>query len=111
MSRIFVVFLLVLMSGCGPFIASPVEPDAQHPLVDDRATAEDVWRALANAVEKGSIATSQRLAQFVVVLARHGELTADDVAAFDNAFKGAANSDRLLTPDDAKRLREIRTPQ
>jgi hypothetical protein len=108
MSRITVVFILLSVSGCGPFIDSPVSRDPKQSIVDDRASATDIWHALANAVEKGSIPTSQRLAQFVVVLARHGDLSATDVAKFDAVFEDAAKSDRTLEADDAKRLREIR---
>ena len=108
MFRRLLLLCLVLISGCGPLISPPpVNPDIRPHVVEDRATAADLWHALANGVESRSITSAQRLAQFVVVLARHGDLTADDVAAFDNAFPGAAKSDRPLGSDDAVKLRGI----
>ena len=99
---------LVLISGCGPLISpAPVNPDVRPDVVEDRATSADIWRALANRVECRSITSSQRLAQFVVVLARDGDLSPDDVAAFDAAFPGAVKSDRPLGADDAAKLRGI----
>ncbi len=108
MFRRLLLSCLVLISGCGPLISPPpVNPDARSNVVEDRATAADLWRALANRIESRSITSSQRLAQFVVVLARHGELSPDDVEAFDKVFPGAAKSDRPLGSDDAAKLRGI----
>ena len=99
---------LILISGCGPLISpAPVNPDVRPNVVEDRATAADIWHVLANAVERRSIVSSQRLARFVVVLTRDGDLSPDDVAAFDKAFPDAAKSDRPLGADDAMKLREL----
>ena len=107
-NRRLLLFCLIVISGCGPLISPPpVDPDVRHDVVEDRATATDLWHALANAIDCQSITSLQRLAQFVVVLARHGDLSVDDVAAFDNAFPGAAKSDRPLGADDALKLRGI----
>jgi hypothetical protein len=106
--RNLLLFCLALISGCGPLISpSPVKPDVRPDIVEDRATAADIWRVLANRVECRSITSSQRLAQFVVVMARQGDLSPDDVAAFDRSFPGAANSDRPLVADDAAKLRAL----
>ena len=105
--RVALIFLLFLCgSGCGPWVATPTNLDnlPPHP-ADDRATAAEIWSALANAVERGAILTSQRLAQFVVVLARQGALAETDVAAFDAKFIGAATTDRPLGADDIAALR------
>ncbi len=108
MFRNWPLFCLVLISGCGPLISpAPVNPDVFPSVVEDRATAAEIWHALANAVECHSIASSQRLAQFVVVLTRNGDLSPDDVAAFDKAFPGAAKSDRPLRAEDAVKLRTL----
>ena len=108
MIRKLLLICLVLISGCGPLISPPpVNPDVRPHVVEDRATAADIWHALANAIECRSIGSSQRLAQFVVVLARNGDLSAGDVAAFDNTFPGAAKSDRPLGSDDAAKLRAL----
>ena len=99
---------LLIISGCGPLISpSPVNLDIRPNVVEDRATAADIWCALAKGIECQSVTSSQRLAQFVVVLARHGDLSADDVAAVDKTFPGAAKSDRPLVVEDAAKLRAI----
>ena len=111
MTRTIHLVLFIFLCGCGPFTATPGGPDTRPPDAEVRATAPALWSALANAVERGSIPTCQRLAQYVVVLARDGELSSEDVAAFDAAFAGAATSDRPLNADDAKRLRNIGNSQ
>ena len=100
------LFLCASGSGCGPWVATPTNLDnlPPHP-ADDRATAAEIWSALANAVERGAISTTQRLAQFVVVLARQGALAETDVTAFDARFNGAATTDRPLGADDVAALR------
>jgi hypothetical protein len=107
MSRMTFAFILLLICGCGPFVTTPDSSRPSPGISDEHPTAADIWYVLAVSVDRGSISTSQRLAQFVVVLARFGELSAEDVAAFDGAFPDAATSDRPLNADDAKQLRGI----
>lgn len=101
-----ILSLFLCGSGCGPWVQTPTNLDnpSPHP-AEDCATAAEIWSALANAVERGAIPTSQRLAQFVVVLARQGALAETDVAAFDARFTGAATTDRPLGADDVAALR------
>ena len=106
MSR-FLFVILVLVSGCGPLTSTPDRSEHSPGISDDRPTAGDIWLALAASVERGLITSPQRLAQFVVVLSRHGDLTADDVAQFDVAFPDAVSSDRPLNSDDVTRLRNL----
>ena len=103
-----VLALFLCGSGCGPWVETPPNLDnpSPHP-AEDFATAAEIWSALANAVERGTIPTSQRLAQFVVVLARQGALAETDVAAFDAKFNGAATTDRPLGADDIAALRGL----
>lgn len=98
--------ILLLLIGCGPLVTAPASHDTD-PVLIDQANAPEIWRALAQAVDHGAISRSHRLAQFIVVLTRHGELSASDVAAFDKAFSGAAKSDRTLDADDVKRLKDL----
>ena len=108
MTRIVLLFCLVVNSGCGPLNSPlPVNADIRPHVVEDRATAADIWSALAKGIESQSITSSQRLAQFVIVLARHGDLASDDVAAFDEAFPDVTKSDRPLVVEDAAKLRAI----
>lgn len=107
MIRNIAVMFALTISGCGPFTSSPDCSDTSRGISDVRATAGDIWHSLANAVERGSITSPQRLAQFVVVLSRHGELSADDLAGFDAEFPKAATSDRPLNSDDVTRLRKL----
>ena len=46
------LFLCASGSGCGPWVATPTNLDnlPPHP-ADDRATAAEIWSALANAVD------------------------------------------------------------
>ena len=107
MIRLANVLILLLICGCGPLVISPDNPQPSHRISDEDPAASDIWYALAKGVDQGWIPTSRRLAQFVVVLARSGDLTADDVAAFDAAFPDATKSDRALSADDARRLKDL----
>ena len=71
------------------------------------ATSADVWAALAQAVQSKAIISASRLAQYVVVLSRNGELTDKDVAAFDAAFPKIAIDSRDLSDLDVKTLNEL----
>jgi hypothetical protein len=93
-----------LIVGCS--LTSPPPQDCTQD-VQQHAPAEEIWRALANAVEARTIATSTRLAQFVVALARHGELSGDDVTQFDQAFPKITTGSRELTDIDVKTLIEL----
>lgn len=104
MIRTFTLGLVVLIIGCGPFTISPDQSETKSTDVEHISSA-DIWLALARAVENKAILTSGRLAQFIVVLTRHGELSTHDVDRFDQAFPGAVASDRPLDADDVRRLR------
>jgi hypothetical protein len=107
MNRIHLALVILVLSGCGPLTTPFDHPDPSLTKLDEHASAADVWQSLANAVDRGTITTSQRLAQFVVVLARNGELSPDGVSVFEREFPDAAKSERLLGPADVKRLRQL----
>jgi hypothetical protein len=91
-----------------------VQPDQQRhdekPVVKPlkHAPAVEIWSSLANAVDAGTITTSDRLAQFVLQLARNEDLTASDVEKFDAAFPKAIGESRILDEKDAETLRGIK---
>ena len=98
---------LLVFAGCS--LTVPVTPDGGTTVSSrtDHAPAEEIWRALAHAVESHSIESTTRLAQYVSVLATNGELSETDVAAFDSAFPGVTKQDRALTSADARTLRNL----
>ena len=103
--------LVPLASGCSFTVSSATGAREKSPgpnVVSERANARDIWLALAHAAEAKTIDSTSRLAQFVVVLARNGDLSAADVNAFDTAFPSIAKNDRPLTDDDVKRLRILK---
>jgi predicted small lipoprotein YifL len=102
---------LLLIAGCGPLSTpvGPVTPDKPDVTVEkERATAGDVFVALAHAVEAKQIDSSQQLAKFIVVLVRNGDLSADDATRFDAAFPGIVKTDRPLTDADAATLKGLK---
>jgi hypothetical protein len=109
--RPIVLFVgLVLMAGCAltttPDESKPHKPDV--PIVDEKVIAADVWETLARRVDKGTIQTADRLSQIVKNLARNGDLSVDDVASYDSAFKNQSKGERLLDSQDSARLRGIK---
>ena len=103
-------FLLIVIAGCGPLTTQPKTPDdvTKPDVTIERATAADVWLSLANAVDRGTISTTERLAQFVLVLAKNGDLSIDDVKKFDAAFPNATKSTRATTKEDVATLKGIK---
>ncbi len=103
--------LVPLASGCSFTVSSATGGGEKSPgpnVVVERAKARDIWLALAHAAEAKTIDSTSRLAQFVVVLARNGDLSGSDVHVFDAAFPSIAKNDRPLTDDDLKRLRTLK---
>jgi hypothetical protein len=108
--RVVLVFITCLMIvGCSLSIPNEIAEDADSKIGTDIATpiAEDVWQALAQAVASKTISNTARLAQYVVVLARNGVLSEQDVAAFDAAFPQIASGSRDLTNLDVKTLLQL----
>lgn len=108
MKTICWLLIVATFAGC-ELTTQPNNPDGKvkpSPIVE-RAPADEVWRSLAHAVDAGQITSTNRLAQFVVVLARNGDLSAKDVAAFDATFPGATKTDRALGSDDSAKLKGI----
>jgi len=97
----------LLLSGCS--LTTPLMTDDHTQTAHDteRARSSEIWLALARAVDARSIDTTTRLAQFVVVLARNGELTSEDAQAFDQSFPHAIHDGRMLTAGDSQSLVEL----
>lgn len=100
----------VLCGGCGPLTVQLDRRDDANPqpVIEEKVLAADVWASLANRIDKGTITTTNRLAQFVVQLATNGDLSTDDVSRFDQAFPDAVKVDRALNKDDSTKLRGIK---
>ena len=75
--------------------------------VDSKSHPAEIWAALGQAAKAKTIGTTTRLAQYVVVLARNGELTEQDVTAFDAAFPKIAAGQRELTDVDVNTLIDL----
>lgn len=98
---------LLLLSGCS--WTSPLAVDEQFHSAQEseRAPSSEIWMALAKAVDARTIDSTTRLAQFVVVLVRNGDLTSEDTDAFDHAFPHAIQDGRSLTAADSQSLVEL----
>ena len=108
MKRFLMPFLMIgFVTSCTFTLPTPNDETVQ-PTDAERATASEVWQALSRAVDANQIMSLQRLTQYVVVLARNGEISAKDVAIFDAAFPNAAKHDRPLTHDDVLTLRKLK---
>ena len=99
-----------LIAGCSLTTPSDAtnelnEPDAQT--ISGTTNPAEVWIALAQGVKAKTIGTTTRLAQYVVVLSRNGELSDRDVALFDTAFPNIATNSRNLTDVDIRTLIEL----
>ena len=100
-----ICFLLSTISGCSLTVPATLDSGGRaSPVATEHPAAEDIWRALAHAVESKTIDTTTRLAQYVNVLVRNGELAENDVRAFDAAFPRIATDSRALTESDADAL-------
>lgn len=98
-----------MVFGCS--LTIPVSPDDagdSSSTAVDHAPAEEIWKALSHAVDAGTIDTTTRLAQYVAILARNGELSAGQVAAFDAAFPSISRNERPLTSQDSQLLRTLK---
>lgn len=109
--RFWRIALIVALSpfivGCS-LTTSATPDDVNVPsTVSERAPANEVWQALARAVQARTIETTTRLGQCVVILARNGDLTDQDVAAFDVAFPQISSESRALTDVDMNVLIEL----
>lgn len=106
--RLFVLVILVAM-GCALTVPPETRDDsAKSPEQTLHAPAEEIWRAIANAVERQSITSTAQLAQVVVRLAENGDLSDTDAAKLDAVFPNLTKIQRELTSDDAKILRGIK---
>lgn len=101
--------LILIGSGSGCNLTVPISTDGNSltQTATENPRAEDIWQALAQAVRNKSIATTNRLAQFVTVLVRNGDLTQKDVAAFDAAFPRVGSEPRPLTERDLQTLLQL----
>jgi hypothetical protein len=101
----------LLFPACSLTVPALPHPDHSQPspaVVEEHAPAGEIWSALADAIESRSIDTTTRLAQYVAVLARHGELSTSDVAKFDASFPGILRTARPLTEADVVQLRSLK---
>ena len=102
------VFAICFVSGCS--LTAPVAPETLRPPAPatlEHAAPAEVWMALARAVQAETIDSTTRLAQYVVVLTRNGELSQEDVARFDATFPQIATVSRPLSNDDINKLVEL----
>lgn len=109
MRRMFFTAAL-LLAGC-QFTVPAIDTktnDRNQTLTDQqRAPASEIWLALAHAINAKTVTTTSQLTQYVAVLARNGDLTSDDVSAFDRKFPDMTTKDRPLTSEDASTLRSM----
>lgn len=106
-------FCIVCMAGCG--LTKPVGPDAPKPdapVVVERATAEDIFTAIAHSAEAdlkaGFAPQLLEVAELVKRLCDNGELTSADAVKFDAAFPGAVRSEVRLTAEDIAKLKGLK---
>lgn len=104
--------LLVGIAGlllCGCSLTSPLASDEQIQTGQEleRAPTSEIWMALARAVDARTIDSTTRLAQFVVVLARNGDLKIEDTEAFDRTFPHAIQDGRPLNAGDSQSLVQL----
>jgi|GEM_PF-3993755 hypothetical protein len=109
MSRQFLPIMAVglLLAGCSLTLPVDSTEGTNHSDTAVQTCAADIWTALAKAVQAKTIGTSSRLSQYVLVLARNGDLSDRDVAAFDAAFPKIATSSRELTDVDIQTLFDL----
>lgn len=102
------MIIAIGMTGCS--LTAPLPPDSVHDATasQEHPPAAEVWRALANAVDAGTIDSTTRLAQCITVLVRNKDLSVDDVATFDAAFPSAVHDQRTLTNKDSALLRTLK---
>lgn len=100
--------LLLFAAGCSLTVPADPRDAGPAPVSVEHAPAEEIWRALVHAVEAHSIETTTRLAQYVTILARNDELSANDVAAFEAAFPSILREERPLTNTDIEILRTLK---
>ncbi len=102
---VLISVLGLVIGGCSLTIPSVSDGEGTSSSnASEQAPAEEIWHALARAVEVRTIENTTQLAQYVVVLARNGDLSAQDVAAFDVAFPQIATVSRTLTETDINTL-------
>jgi len=77
-------------------------------MIGERPPADELFRAIGNSVEAGTVKTLSDLSRLILALARNGDLSKADVVAFDAAFPNAPINQRQLTSDDVKSLRCIK---
>ena len=110
MKRILIGTVLFL-AGCQftvPTTDTRSNDDPQTLTDQQRASASDIWIVLAHAVDARTVTSTSQLAQLVAVLARNGDLSSENVAAFDLAFPNATTTDRPLTTEDGTTLRSLK---
>jgi hypothetical protein len=93
--------------GCTLTVPNSSDSDSRTQTATEKPTAEDIWQALAQAVRNKSIDSTNRLAQYVTVLVRNGDLTEKDVALFDAVFPRTASEPRPLTERDLQVLLKL----
>lgn len=77
-----------------------------HDVLEPAPSAE-LWLALARSAKAGSIESTDRLAQIVVVLGRNGEFSDQDLTKFDAVFPEIAAHSRKLTDKDIQSLIQL----
>ena len=91
----------LLFCGCS-FTANPVDTkDNSKPAVK---TVDEEFSALADAIDRGQIRDTYRLARVVSAM----QMPNDWVSKFDRAFPDATTKQRELNAKDSATLREIR---
>ena len=102
---------LIMLAGCGPLTVDPKKPDTKDdttPIVVERAPADEVWLALSHAVKAKSIPSVDRLKKVVGRLQRNGDLSEADAAKFDAIYAKEKDAGRMLTDDDAAKIKGIK---